>query len=49
MAERSRANLTGLTDAECQEFHQFFVQGFVGLTAVAVVAHVLVWIWRPWL
>ena len=37
------------TDDEAQEFHKFWVQGFVGFTAVAVVAHLLVWIWRPWL
>jgi light-harvesting complex 1 beta chain len=34
---------------EAQEFHKFYTQGFVGFTAVAVVAHILVWIWRPWL
>jgi light-harvesting complex 1 beta chain len=25
------------------------VQGFIGFTAIAVVAHLLVWAWRPWL
>jgi light-harvesting complex 1 beta chain len=48
MAER-RASISGLTDDEAQEFHKFWVQGFVGFTAIAVVAHLLVWIWRPWL
>ncbi len=48
MAER-RGSISGLTDDEAQEFHKFYVQGFVGFTAVAVVAHILVWIWRPWL
>jgi light-harvesting complex 1 beta chain len=48
MAER-RGSVSGLNDEEAQEFHQFWVQGFVGFTAVAVVAHILVWIWRPWL
>ncbi len=46
MAER-RGSVSGLNDEEAQEFHQFWVQGFVGFTAVAVVAHILVWIWRP--
>ena len=40
---------SGLTDEEAQEFHQYYIQGFIGFTAVAVVAHILVWIWRPWL
>ena len=48
MAER-KGSISGLTDEEAQEFHKFYVQGFVGFTAVAVVAHILVWIWRPWL
>ena len=47
MAERS--SISGLTDSEAQEFHQFNIQGMIGFTAVAVVAHVLVWAWRPWL
>ncbi len=48
MAER-RGSISGLTDEEAQEFHQFWTQGFVGFTIVAVIAHILVWIWRPWL
>ena len=48
MAER-KGSISGLTDDEAQEFHKFYIQGFVGFTAVAVVAHILVWIWRPWL
>jgi len=26
-----------------------FVTSFIGFTVIAVVAHVLVWSWRPWL
>ena len=37
MAER-RGSVSGLTDEEAQEFHQYWMQGFVGFTAVAVVA-----------
>lgn len=47
MAERT--SISGLTDSEAEEFHRFYVQGFIGFTAIAVVAHVLVWFWRPWL
>jgi light-harvesting complex 1 beta chain len=48
MAER-RGSISGLSDEEAQEFHQYWTQGFVGFTAIAVVAHILAWIWRPWL
>jgi len=48
MADRTES-LTGLTDAEAQEFHGYFMQGFIGFTIVALVAHILVWMWRPWL
>ncbi len=40
---------SGLTEKEAQEFHRFFITGFLLFTAIAVVAHVLVWMWRPWL
>ncbi len=48
MADRDRQSLTGLTDQEAREFHSFFVQGMVGFTIVAIVAHILVYMWRPW-
>jgi len=41
-------SISGLSDAEAQEFHTFYVQGLVGFAAIAVVAHILVWAWRPW-
>ena len=41
--------LTGLTEDEAKEFHKIFVQSFIIFTAVAVVAHILAWAWRPWL
>lgn len=40
---------TYLTPQEAQEFHKLFVSGFIGFTVVAVIAHGLVWMWRPWL
>jgi light-harvesting complex 1 beta chain len=42
-------SLSGLTEAEAKEFHSIFVTSFMIFTAVAVVAHVLAWMWRPWL
>ncbi len=44
----NRESLTGLTDAEAQEVHKYMIQGYIMFTAVAVVAHFLVWNWRPW-
>ncbi len=44
----NRTSISGLTDEEAQEFHHYWTQGLVGFTAVAVLAHILVWAWRPW-
>jgi len=41
-------SVSGLTDDEAKEFHVFYVQGLVGFASIAVVAHILVWAWRPW-
>ena len=48
MADDKRS-LSGLTEQEAKEFNKIFVTSFVIFTAVAVVAHVLAWMWRPWL
>ncbi|MEO1191868.1 MAG: light-harvesting antenna LH1, beta subunit [Pseudomonadota bacterium] len=40
--------MAGLTDSEAKEFHGLFMSGFIVFTVIAVVAHILVWIWRPW-
>jgi light-harvesting complex 1 beta chain len=40
---------SGLTELEAKEFHKIFVTSFLIFTGVAVVAHILVWMWRPWL
>jgi len=40
---------TGLTESEAKEFHGLFMTSFFVFTAIAVVAHILVWFWRPWL
>lgn len=41
--------LSGLTEREAQEFNSIFTTSFLVFTGVAVLAHILVWIWRPWL
>lgn len=45
----SDKSLSGLSDQEAKEFHGVFVTSFLAFTAIAVVAHFLVWSWRPWL
>ena len=42
-------SISGITELEAREFHQIFTTSFLAFTAVAVVAHILVYIWRPWL
>ena len=48
MAERE-GSLSGLTEHEAREFHGIFVTSFLVFTAIAIVAHILAWSWRPWL
>ena len=42
-------SLSGLTEAEAREFHSIFMTSFVVFTAIAIVAHILAWMWRHWL
>ena len=40
---------SGLTEQEAKAFHGLFVTSFIIFTLIAIVAHFLVWQWRPWL
>lgn len=42
-------SVSGLTDLEAREFHRIFISSFILFLVVAVIAHILAWIWRPWL
>jgi len=42
------SSMSGLSGEEAKEFHGVFMSGFLGFTAVAVVAHILVFMWKPW-
>jgi light-harvesting complex 1 beta chain len=46
MAEQS---MTGLTEEEAQEFHGIFMSSMTGFFGLVVLAHILAWLWRPWL
>ena len=49
MADERKGSLSGLTENEAKEFHGIFVTSFIIFTVIAIVAHFLVWQWRPWL
>lgn len=49
MAQEGKASYSGLSESEAKEFHKLFVTSFLIFTAIAIVAHVLAWMWRPWL
>ncbi len=49
MPTDDRSSLSGLTEAEAQEFHTLFTSSFLAFIVIAIVAHVLVWFWRPWI
>jgi light-harvesting complex 1 beta chain len=46
MAEYSGS---GLSEEEAKGFHSVFVGSFIGFTIIAIIAHILVWKWRPWI
>ena len=50
MADNNRpGSMSGLSEAEAKEFHGIFVTSFIAFTVIAIIAHFLVWQWRPWL
>jgi light-harvesting complex 1 beta chain len=42
-------SLSGLTEQEAKEFHRIFMTSFIIFLIIAIIAHFLVWQWRPWL
>ncbi|HJL43058.1 MAG TPA: light-harvesting antenna LH1, beta subunit [Myxococcales bacterium LLY-WYZ-16_1] len=40
---------SGLSEAEAKEVHGYFVQWFAIYLLFAIVAHLLVFFWRPWI
>ena len=43
-----KQSVSGLSEQEAKEFHKIFVVSFIVFTAIAVIAHILAWQWRPW-
>ena len=48
MTDERTGPLNYLTESEAKEFHKLFVMSFAFFTVVAIIAHILVWEWRPW-
>jgi light-harvesting complex 1 beta chain len=42
-------SLSGLTESEAREFHSIFMTSFIIFMVIAIIAHILAWMWRPWL
>ena len=47
--EKRDLSVSGLTEGEAREFHKIFLTSFIAFTVIAIIAHFLVWQWRPWL
>ena len=48
MADRTDLSFTGLTDEQAQELHAVYMQGLWLFVAVAILAHLAVFIVLPW-
>jgi len=48
MADDRPGSISGLNQNEAREFHAIFVTSTLFYVGIAVVAHFLVWLWRPW-
>lgn len=40
---------SGLTEKEAQEFHAQFIKNMGYFAIIAGTAHVLTWLWKPWI
>jgi light-harvesting complex 1 beta chain len=49
MASDNNGYGSGLTETQAKEFHGFFMTSFIVFVLIAIVAHALVWSWRPWI
>ena len=39
---------SGISEQEAREFHGYFTQLMAVFIGIALVAHWLMWMWRPW-
>lgn len=45
----ARPPSSGLSEDEARGFHGVFITSFIVFTVIAIIAHWLVWQWRPWI
>ena len=43
-----KVSLSGLTEAEAKEFHSVLMGSMIVFFFMTLVAHGLIWSWRPW-
>jgi len=48
MSDNDGLSFTGLSEEQAQELHTVYMSGLTLFTAIAVVAHFAVLVWRPW-
>jgi light-harvesting complex 1 beta chain len=49
MSEKGLFAQSGLTEAEAKELHGYFTTWFGVYLAFAILAHALMFAWRPWI
>ena len=40
--------MSSLSESEAKEFHSAYVTGLIGYVGIAIVAHCLLYVWKPW-
>ena len=40
--------MSSLSESEAREFHSAYITGFIGFTIIAITAHALLYMWKPW-
>ena len=48
LPETTGGSLTGLTPEAAKAFHGYFVFHTITFATIMLVAHTLVWFWKPW-
>jgi light-harvesting complex 1 beta chain len=49
MSNNQESPLNYMTEDEAKEVHKLFIVSMGFFTTIAIIAHILVWAWRPWL
>ena len=44
-----KTSVSGLSAEEAQEFHRIFVKSAIAMSLLPFLAHISMWIYKPWL